>query len=93
MRYTAETGLNVKEVMARAMAYFGLKGPCGLAVTEEGLYRTVFAGGGGYVIATAHRAPSGSHIELEVREFDAEARTFITKLPRSGGWRRRLLGR
>jgi len=93
MRYGADTGLTVKEVMTRAMDYFGPKGPCGLAVTEEGLYRTVFAGGGGYVIASAHRAPSGSHIELEVWEFDAEARTFITKLPSTGGWRRRLLGR
>ena len=93
MRYSAETGLNVKEVMVRAMEYFGPKGPCGLAVTEEGLYRTVFAGGGSYVIASAHRAPSGSHIELEVREFDSEARTFITNLPRAGVWWKRLLGR
>ncbi len=93
MRYSAESSLTVKEMMARAMEYFGPNGACGLTVTEEGLYRTVFAGGGGYVIASAHRAPSGSHIELEVREFDDEARTFITKLPRSGGWRKRLLGR
>ncbi len=93
MRYRAESRLNVREVMSRATGYFGPNGKCGLAVTEEGLYRTVFAGGGGYVIATAHRAPTGSEIELEVWEFDVEARAFIARLPGPESWLRRALGR
>lgn len=92
MRYGAETRLTVKELMDRAIGFYGPTGRCGLTITEQGPYRIVFAGGGGYVIATAHRAPSGSRIELEVREFDSEARKFLAMLPRPGGWLGRLFG-
>jgi hypothetical protein len=94
MRYGAETRLTVNEVMRRATDYFGPNGSVGLAITEQGDYRIVFAGGGGYVIAEARRAPSGSRIELEVREFDREAQTFLGTLPGpNGGWLQQLLGR
>ena len=93
MRYGAETRLTVKELRDRSIAFYGPEGRCGLTITEQGPYRIVFAGGGGYVIATAHRAPSGSRIELEVREFDSEAREFLATLPGPEGWLRRALGR
>jgi len=93
MRYGAETRFTVKEVMERAVGYFGPGGPGGLAITERGPYRIVFAGGGGYVIATAQRAPSGSKIELEVQEFDREAEAFLGTLPGPEGWLKQMLGR
>lgn len=81
VRYSVDTRLTVKEAMAQARGYFGPNGRVGLAVTQRGLYRTVFAGGGGYVVATAHRSPMGSRIELEVWQFDMEARAFLATLP------------
>jgi hypothetical protein len=93
MRYGADSKLTVKQVMDRAIAFFGPNGRCGLTITEQGPFRIVFAGGGGYVIATAQRAPSGSHIELEVWEFDNEAREFLESLPSGDGWLSRVLGR
>jgi len=93
MRYAAETRLTAKEVMERAVDYFGPFGPGGLAITERGQYRIVFAGGGGYVIATAQRAPSGSRIEFEVQEFDREAEAFLGTLPGTESWLKQMLGR
>lgn len=94
MRYGAETRLTVHELMQRAVDYFGPSGTAGLAITEQSAYRIVFAGGGGYVIAEARRAPSGSRIELEVQEFDREAQSFLGTLPApGGGWLQNVLGR
>lgn len=93
MRYGADSGMTVNTVMDRAAGFFGPDGRCGLVITEQGPFRIVFAGGGGYVIASAHRAPSGSHIELEVWEFDTEARDFISSLPGPQSWLSRMLGR
>lgn len=93
VRYGADTRLSVREVMKRALAYFGPEGRCKLPITEQGPFRVVFAGGGGYVIASVHRAPSGSHIELEVWQFDAEARDFLGTLPGPESWLRRALRR
>ncbi len=93
MRYSAETRLTVKDAMERAIAFFGPNGRCGLAITEQGPFRIVFAGGGGYVIVTTQRSPSGSRLELEVWEFDTEARDFLGTLPGPRGWFSRLLGR
>lgn len=94
MRYNAETGLTVHEVMQRAVDYFGPTGTAGLTITEQGDYRIVFAGGGGYVVAEARRAPSGSRIELEVQEFDREAQAFLGTLPQpDGSWLQNLIGR
>lgn len=94
MRYSAETRLTVSQLMQRAIDYFGPNGSAGLTITEQGEYRIVFAGGGGYVIAEARRAPAGSRIELEVQEFDREAQTFLGTLPGPDrGWLRDLLGR
>jgi hypothetical protein len=94
MRYNAETRLTVSEVMQRAVDYFGPNGSGGLKITEQSDYRIVFAGGGGYVIAEARRAPSGSRIELEVQEFDREAQSFLGTLPApGGGWLQQLFGR
>ena len=93
MHYSAETRLTVGEVMERAVEYFGQDGSSGLTITERGPYRIVFAGGGGYVIATAQRAPSGSRIDLEVHEFDREAQAFLGMLPKPEGWLRHTFGR
>ena len=93
MRYGADTRLTVREAMQRAIGYFGPEGRCGLEITEQGPFRVVCAGGGGYVVVTAQRAPSGSHVELEVWEFDTEARDFLATLPGPSGWLRRALGR
>jgi hypothetical protein len=93
VRYTADTRLTTKQVMEHAVGYFGPDGRTGLAITERGAYRIVFAGGGGYVIATTHRTPSGSRIELEVQEFDQEAQAFLGTLPGPEGWLRHTFGR
>ncbi len=77
MTHSAKTRLTVKEAMRRAVEYFGPQGRCRLNVTERGDYRIVFAGDGGYVIVSAHRAPRGSHLELEVWGFDKEAEEFL----------------
>ncbi len=93
MRYEAQTSLSPRQVYARARDYFGPAGPVGLAVTEDGPRRLVFAGGGGYVIVEAARSLDRTRVALEAWEFDREAREFLGSLPRPSGpfrslWRR-----
>lgn len=91
MRYTVDTRLRPGEVYARAKEAFGSEG-AGLAITEHGLNRMVFAGDGGYVIIAAHRAGFRTRVSLEVYRFDTEAERFINALPGPSGWLRRFWG-
>lgn len=92
MRYTVETSLRPGQVYARARDYFGPEGPVGLTQTERALNRHTFAGGGGFVVVSAHPGTRGTRVVLEAWQFDREAQQFIAGLPAPGAWLERLRG-
>lgn len=89
MRYSVETRLRPGQVYARAREFFGPGGRVGLQLTENTPNRLSFVGGGGYVIISAHRAWERTAVNLEVWQFDAEAREFLASLPGPAGALRR----
>lgn len=97
MRYRVETRLRPGEVFARAQDTFGPAGKLGLDLTQRGVNHRVYTGGGGYVTLSARPLFNHTRVDLEVWQFDAEARAFVASLPGPAGplrgFVRGLLGR
>lgn len=85
MRYRVETRLRPGEVFARAEEYFGPSGRLGLELTQRGINHRVFTGGGGYVTLSVRPVFNHTRVDLEVWQFDGEARAFIDALPSPAG--------
>ncbi|HUY99026.1 MAG TPA: hypothetical protein VMU89_01655 [Thermomicrobiaceae bacterium] len=91
MRYRIETRLRPGEVFARAQEYFGSSGKLGLELTQRGVNHRVFTGGGGYVTLSARPVFNHTRVDLEVWQFDTEARGFTDSLPGPAGPLRALV--
>jgi hypothetical protein len=76
VRLGADSKLEPAEVLERAERYFG-PGGLGLQVAERRTTRLVLEGGGGGVEVSAEPTATGSNVELESREWDNQARSFL----------------
>jgi hypothetical protein len=76
VRLGAESKLKPAEVLEKAECFFG-PGGLGLQVAERQATRLVLEGGGGGVAVSAEPAATGSNVELESREWDNQARSFL----------------
>jgi hypothetical protein len=81
IRVGKDTKLTSKEVVARAVAFFGPDG-LGLEVEESAPCCARFVGGGGYVSlqTTSEEEPSGVEVTVEGREWDSQVKQFLEKL-------------
>jgi hypothetical protein len=79
LKIASESKLKPEEAVKRAVAFFGPKG-YGLEVKEQEQCCAYFEGGGGGVRVTASTSKKGSSVELESREWDYQARKFLTSI-------------
>jgi hypothetical protein len=79
--YELETRLGPDEVLARAGAFFGESG-LGLSPKEQGTRTRAWQGGGGAVFLTVQEIEKGSRVEIATREWDAQVREFMERLPK-----------
>lgn len=79
MRYETTTKLAPDQAFARAEQFFGQT--LGLTIREHTANRIAFEGGGGY-IALEVVGEQPTTLDIETREWDFDARQFITQLPR-----------
>ena len=75
-----KTKLTPEETLKRMKKYFG-KGGQGLEVTEENPSCISFSGGGGYVNATVCLEGGKTLISLVAREWEYQAKEFLSQLP------------
>ena len=81
MRYRIDTRLRPGEVFALARKYFGPEGPVGLDLTTLNPNQIGFAGGGGFIMISAHRGLSQTRLDFEVYQLDQEVQAFFDQLP------------
>jgi hypothetical protein len=82
MRYSAHTIVSPATALILARKAFGADG-AGLRLTDLTLTSARFSSEPGFVAIEAVRLSAGrTEVVLETREFDAEARSFLLKLPR-----------
>ncbi len=74
-----QSKLTPEEVIRRANSFFGARG-LGLKVEEEDKCNIYFEGGGGSVRITAATSPKGSSVDIETREWEAQAKNFMAAL-------------
>lgn len=79
LNLSLETALQPKEVIDKAVAFFG-KGGLGLSVLERGPYGVYLEGGGGYVSIDIRRSKTGNSVTLETREWEAQVEEFAGQL-------------
>lgn len=79
LKIARESKLAPKEVIKRAITFFGPKG-YGLILKEEDNCNAYLEGGGGSVRVTAETTPKGSSVDVESVEWDYQAKQFIDKL-------------
>ena len=75
------TILSEKEVIESLKKYFGKSGQ-GLEITEEDSSCISFSGGGGSVTATICPEEGKTKVSLIAREWEYQARQFLSQLPR-----------
>jgi hypothetical protein len=74
------TKLSEEEVVKSLKKYFG-KGGLNLELTDEQPSCLTFTGGGGSLIATLCREEEKTRVNLVAREWEYQARQFISQLP------------
>jgi hypothetical protein len=79
IRIGVETRLNPEEVVRRAVSFFG-PGGYGLAVKDESVGYVCLEGGGGGIEVIASGEAKGASVELVSREWDHQAREFLSKI-------------
>lgn len=79
LRISKESRLAPGEILSKASRFFG-KGGEGLEETERGSCCISFAGAGGYVTVTVSEAGHRREVNVESREFEYQARQFLTSV-------------
>ena len=79
IRISKKCRLKSEEIIAKASSYFG-KGGEGLDETERGSCCISFSGVGGYVTVTVCEKDNEREVELEAREFEYQAKQFLSML-------------
>ncbi len=79
IKISKESKLKPKEVIKRAVAFFGPKG-YGLELKEEDKCNAYFEGGGGGVRVSAATAKKGSSVDIESVEWDYQSKEFLGKI-------------
>ena len=76
IRMAAKTKLSPKEIVNRAVAFFG-PGGYGLGVKEQAAGYICFEGGGGAVEVITSAEKKGASVELVSREWDYQVKEFL----------------
>ena len=82
IKIAKQTGLAPEEVINQASKFFG-KGGEGLEENEQNSCRPCrisFEGGGGYVSISIYDEEKHRMVDVETREFEYQAKQFLTKL-------------
>jgi len=79
LRISKESRLAPGEILSKAASFFG-KGGEGLEETERGSCCISFAGAGGYVTVTVSEEGHHREVNVESREFEYQARQFLSSL-------------
>jgi hypothetical protein len=78
-RYSVASNLRREEVIEKAKEYFG-EGGVGLSVTGRSPCCVYLEGGGGHVSVTASNGKEKTQVQIEVREWDYQARHFMDEI-------------
>jgi hypothetical protein len=79
IRMAAKSKLKPDELIKRAVKFFG-PGGYGLEVTDKSTSYVCLEGGGGGVEVIASAEGKGASVELVSREWDYQAKEFLSKL-------------
>jgi hypothetical protein len=79
IKVSKESKLKPKEVITRAVTFFGPKG-YGLELRDEDKCNAYFEGGGGSVRVTAATSKKGSSVDIEAVEWEFQAKNFLEKI-------------
>jgi hypothetical protein len=79
IKVSKESKLKPKEVIKRAIAFFGPKG-YGLELKEEDKCNAYLEGGGGSVRVSAATAKKGSSVDVEAVEWEYQSKEFLGKI-------------
>jgi hypothetical protein len=79
IKISKESKLKPKEVIERAVAFFGPKG-YGLELKEEDECNAYLEGGGGSVRVSAATTQKGSSVDIESVEWDYQSKQFLDKI-------------
>jgi hypothetical protein len=79
IKISKESKLKPKEVIQRAVNFFGPKG-YGLVLKEEDNCNAYFEGGGGSVRVSAATSKKGSTVDIESVEWDYQSKQFFDKI-------------
>ena len=79
IKISKESKLKPKEVIKRAVAFFGPKG-YGLELKEEDKCNAYLEGGGGSVRVSAATTKKGSSVDVEAVEWEYQSKEFLGKI-------------
>lgn len=79
IKISKESKLKPKEVVKRAVAFFGPKG-YGLELKEEDKCNAYLEGGGGSVKVSAATTKKGSSVDVEAVEWEYQSKQFLGKI-------------
>ena len=79
IKISKESKLKPKEVIKRAVAFFGPKG-YGLELKEEDKCNAFLEGGGGSVRVSAATTKKGSSVDVEAVEWEYQSKQFLGKI-------------
>jgi hypothetical protein len=79
VKVSKESKLKPKEVIKRAIDFFGAKG-YGLILKEEDNCNAYLEGGGGSVRISAATVNKGSSVDIESVEWDYQSKEFLGKI-------------
>lgn len=79
LKLSTKTKVNPKEVIKRAVQFFGPDG-YGLKITGQSDAYASFVGGGGGVEVSAFTEGKGLSVDVTSREWDSQVREFIGKI-------------
>jgi hypothetical protein len=79
LRIGTRTDRPAREVLEQAIAFFGL-GSLGLELSHRGADHLTFQGGGGFVTVDVVHEDEHSDVTVITREWERDARQFISRL-------------
>jgi hypothetical protein len=79
IKVSKESKLKPKEVIKRAVAFFGPKG-YGLELKEEDKCNAYLEGGGGSVRVSVATTQKGSSVDVEAVEWEYQSKEFLGKI-------------
>ncbi len=79
IKVSKESKLKPKEVIKRAVDFFGPKG-YGLELKEEDKCNAYLEGGGGSVRVSAATTKKGSSVDVEAVEWEYQSKEFLGKI-------------